>query len=367
MPIRDEAINVFMGLPGDGAAARADLQPRRRLLRARHRLQPHRGHRRGPRRHARAASPSRASSPRSRRTRSARAARALCFVRDPDGYRIELIERGPDAARAPHRRHRPRLELVPARRLHRGAADRGGSAPTRSTTACRIGGGSTRTGALTRRTDRARARHRSTLRALLPARDRASTTSAPSPTSAIRDATNRDEFVARARERRGLGDPRPRAATRRRATATSPRSTRRRWPTAPCSTSAAARCSSCASRGRHASDPGSWPLGAVRMTERFLPGEDAAQEAAQGAARPRRRGAGDVPAGSPTASRLVGIGGTVRNLAAAAQRAAGLPDLRRPGLRPRPPRRSTTLIERARGLPASERGDVPGIKPERGD
>ena len=55
MPIRDEAINVFMGLPGDGAAPRADLQLRRRLLRARHRLQPHRDHRRRPRRDARAA------------------------------------------------------------------------------------------------------------------------------------------------------------------------------------------------------------------------------------------------------------------------------------------------------------------------
>ena len=45
MPIRDEAINVFMGLPGDGAAARADLQLRRRQLRAGHGLQPHRDHR----------------------------------------------------------------------------------------------------------------------------------------------------------------------------------------------------------------------------------------------------------------------------------------------------------------------------------
>ena len=37
IPIRDEAINVFMNLPGDGdiAAAGADLQPRRRLLRDR--------------------------------------------------------------------------------------------------------------------------------------------------------------------------------------------------------------------------------------------------------------------------------------------------------------------------------------------
>ena len=42
--------------------------------------------------HARQAWPSRASSPRSRPTPCARAARGICFVRDPDGYRIEIIE-----------------------------------------------------------------------------------------------------------------------------------------------------------------------------------------------------------------------------------------------------------------------------------
>jgi hypothetical protein len=46
MPIRDEAINVFMGLPGRRRPARADLQLRRRLVRARHGLQPHRADRR---------------------------------------------------------------------------------------------------------------------------------------------------------------------------------------------------------------------------------------------------------------------------------------------------------------------------------
>ena len=87
MPIRDEAINVFMGLPGDGAAARADLQPRRRLLRARHRLQPHRRRGRGPRRARSAGSPRRASSPRSRPTPSATAARgcASCATRTAIG------------------------------------------------------------------------------------------------------------------------------------------------------------------------------------------------------------------------------------------------------------------------------------------
>ena len=64
--------------------------------------------------------------------------------------------------------------------------------------------------------------------------------------------------------------------------------------------------------------------------------------------------------------RLVGIGGTVRNLAAAAQRAAGLPTNGVQG----------TVIgvdaleeltERLAALPAAERADVPGIKPARAD
>ena len=64
--------------------------------------------------------------------------------------------------------------------------------------------------------------------------------------------------------------------------------------------------------------------------------------------------------------RLVGLGGTVRNLAAAAQRAAGLPStgvqgmvIERPALE--------ELIERLAQLPARERASVPGIKPARAD
>ena len=96
MPIRDEATNVFMGLPGDGAAARADLQPRQdRPLR--------------PSARATATSPSRSTTSTGRS--SALAAEGiepekppytvreggsrLCFVRDPDGYRIEIIEASP--------------------------------------------------------------------------------------------------------------------------------------------------------------------------------------------------------------------------------------------------------------------------------
>jgi lactoylglutathione lyase len=93
MPIRDEAINVFMGLPGDGprleltynhgvdsyelgtgynhiAVAVEDLDGTLERLGGQG-IEP-------------------AEPPYSVREGGSR----LCFVRDPDGYRIELIERG---------------------------------------------------------------------------------------------------------------------------------------------------------------------------------------------------------------------------------------------------------------------------------
>ena len=65
------------------AAPGADLQLRRRLLRPRHGLRPHRDHGRRPRRDARATEEPRASSPRSRPTRCARAARACASCATP--------------------------------------------------------------------------------------------------------------------------------------------------------------------------------------------------------------------------------------------------------------------------------------------
>jgi len=93
MPIRDEAINVFMGLPGDGArlelthnfgidsyelgtgynhiaVAVEDLDGTLERLAAKG-IEPEKP-------------------PYTVREGGSR----LCFVRDPDGYRIELIERG---------------------------------------------------------------------------------------------------------------------------------------------------------------------------------------------------------------------------------------------------------------------------------
>jgi exopolyphosphatase/guanosine-5'-triphosphate,3'-diphosphate pyrophosphatase len=119
---------------------------------------------------------------------------------------------------------------------------------------------------------------------------------------------------------------------------------------------------------RRSADARSWPLGAVRVTERFLP---------DGKEKPKRikalrehvqaeLAAAPWLAKAGREGRLAGIGGTVRNLAAAAMHEAGLPspnvqgfELTRSGM--------ADLVERLAELEPAERGKVPGIKPERGD
>jgi exopolyphosphatase / guanosine-5'-triphosphate,3'-diphosphate pyrophosphatase len=118
---------------------------------------------------------------------------------------------------------------------------------------------------------------------------------------------------------------------------------------------------------RLASELGSWRLGAVRMTERFLPANGPAKrrqidELRAHVAR-ELASAGWLADAGP---RLVGMGGTVRNLAVAAQRATGLPSgsvqaavVTREVL--------DELVQRLAALPASQRSSVPGIKPARAD
>jgi exopolyphosphatase / guanosine-5'-triphosphate,3'-diphosphate pyrophosphatase len=119
--------------------------------------------------------------------------------------------------------------------------------------------------------------------------------------------------------------------------------------------------------GRLARESGSWRLGAVRMTERFLAGDGPAkrsQQKALGAHISRKlERASWLRASGP---RLIGLGGTVRNLATAAERAAGLPSeevqgfvIEREAL--------DDLIARLAALPPAERSRVPGIKPARAD
>lgn len=119
--------------------------------------------------------------------------------------------------------------------------------------------------------------------------------------------------------------------------------------------------------GRHARELDSWALGAVRMSERFLPGDGPAKpkqvrELAAHVARKLERATWLERSGP----RLVGIGGTVRNLGAAAQRDLGVPEF---GVQGYALTREELdrLIEVLAKLTPAERGKLPGIKPSRGD
>ena len=112
----------------------------------------------------------------------------------------------------------------------------------------------------------------------------------------------------------------------------------------------------------------SWPLGAVRMSERFLPGDEAGDKAIKALRKHVRKKVGESADwfGRTNGDRLVGIGGTIRNLAAAIERRADVdyPDaqgfvLTRAEL--------DELIGELASMPAAKRGRVPGIKPDRGD
>jgi exopolyphosphatase/guanosine-5'-triphosphate,3'-diphosphate pyrophosphatase len=118
---------------------------------------------------------------------------------------------------------------------------------------------------------------------------------------------------------------------------------------------------------RHARELQSWPLGAVRMTERFGLGEGVASKKQLRALRDHVAAElEDAPWLAKAGDRLVGIGGTVRNLAAAVQRAAGVPEfgvqgfvIERDAL--------AELTARLAELTPAERAKVPGIKPARAD
>ncbi len=118
---------------------------------------------------------------------------------------------------------------------------------------------------------------------------------------------------------------------------------------------------------RLARESGSWRVGAVRMTERFLPGDCPPKprqlEELRGHVATELEGAPWLPRAG---GRLVGIGGTLRNLAVAAQRAAGLPSNGVQGM-VLSEEALEQLIVRLAKLPAAERSRVPGIKPARAD
>jgi len=185
-------------------------------------------------------------------------------------------------------------------------------------------------------------------------------------TSAIRDAANREEFLARARAASGLD-----------IRVISPQEEGRYAYLAAVNSTTLADGAVLDLGGgslqlvdvadRRDRRIGSWPLGAVRMTERFLAERGPVKPKAL---RPLRAHVAEALAEAPwlgeAGRRLVGTGGTVRNLASAAQAAAGLPSagvqgfcLSRDAL--------ADLVERLATLPAADRGEVRGVKPARAD
>ena len=189
-------------------------------------------------------------------------------------------------------------------------------------------------------------------------------------TSAIRDAENGQEFLERARERFAM----PIRVLSREAEA------RAGYLAAVNSTTLEQGCVLDLGGGsmqlvrvvdRLADASGSWRLGTVRMSERFLPPNGPAkrrqlQELSDYVERELSGTAWLSAAGAAGEGRLVGIGGTVRNLAAAAQRAAGLPSNGVQGMVIEA-EVLDELIERLAALPAAERASVPGVKPARAD
>jgi exopolyphosphatase/guanosine-5'-triphosphate,3'-diphosphate pyrophosphatase len=185
-------------------------------------------------------------------------------------------------------------------------------------------------------------------------------------TSAIRDAENAKEFLAQARERSNL----PIRVLSREQEA------RYAYLAAVNSTTLSDGCVLDLGGGslqlvrvaeRLARETGSWRLGAVRMTERFLPGSGPAKRRQLEDLREHvARELADASWLQDGGPRVVGIGGTVRNLAVAAQRTLGRPTN---GVQGSIVERVVLeeLVQRLAALPVAERSGVPGIKPARAD
>jgi exopolyphosphatase / guanosine-5'-triphosphate,3'-diphosphate pyrophosphatase len=109
----------------------------------------------------------------------------------------------------------------------------------------------------------------------------------------------------------------------------------------------------------------SFPLGAVRLTEELLPGEGAATKKQLQKVRARVREA--LEEWQPHGDRLLGLGGSVRNLAAAVQSSTvGHYDLGVQGFVIEAGALGE-LVAQLAALPVAERKALAGIKPGRGD
>jgi exopolyphosphatase/guanosine-5'-triphosphate,3'-diphosphate pyrophosphatase len=111
--------------------------------------------------------------------------------------------------------------------------------------------------------------------------------------------------------------------------------------------------------GRLAREERSWKLGAVRMTERFGDDLKALRKHVKGKLE-------EADWLERSSSRLVAIGGTARNLAAADQGRRELPSFGVQG-HVIPRKALARLVDELASRSPSERGKLRGIKPERGD
>jgi exopolyphosphatase/guanosine-5'-triphosphate,3'-diphosphate pyrophosphatase len=118
---------------------------------------------------------------------------------------------------------------------------------------------------------------------------------------------------------------------------------------------------------RRSEDLTSFPLGAVRLTERFLSRSGSIRKKDIQRVREHvRRSLADLAWLRKSGPRMIGLGGAVRNLAAAAQHAAFPTDLGIQGFVIGADTLSG-LVRTLAELSPAERGAVPGIKPGRGD
>ncbi len=191
----------------------------------------------------------------------------------------------------------------------------------------------------------------------------------PVATSAIRDASNQAEFLERARERSGLEvEVLPPQAEARFGYLAAVNTTTLSDGVAFDLGGGSMQLTLCS--GRRARQTRSWPLGAVRMTERFLPDKRASRKQLKALrAHVSAELARDAPwldGAGRLGGRMVGIGGTVRNLAAAAQLRLELPSY---GVQGFLLERGVLdeIVDELSDLAAPERRKVPGIKPERSD
>jgi exopolyphosphatase/guanosine-5'-triphosphate,3'-diphosphate pyrophosphatase len=186
----------------------------------------------------------------------------------------------------------------------------------------------------------------------------------PCATSAIREATNREEFIRRARVRSGLEiEVLSRAEEARYGYLAAVNSTSLRDGVALDIGGGSMQLTRVIDREARAAS--SWRLGAVVTTERFLP-ERVKPKHIKALRAHVREELASARWLAPGVGALAGVGGGIRNLAAAAMLSAGMPSygvqgfaLQRGAL--------DELVDTLAAATPAERREIPGIKPERGD